>query len=219
MVGSEMSGGVKDIRVSNCTFLGTDVGLRFKSTRGRGGVVENIHIENIRMIDIATDAVIFNLFYQGMAPTEKGDQGNEAVQEIPEVTEETPEFRNITLKDISCVGAEKAVNIIGLPEMPVNNIRIENSVFSSIQGINCYCAKDLALDKVRVLTAGHPTLSILNVSGMEASDVSGNDQILLRMRGSRTSDILIRTDDVAKTGVMVLRGEEINPEELMIEEL
>ena len=47
VVGSEMSGGVKNIYVSDCTFLGTDVGLRFKSTRGRGGVVENIHIHNI----------------------------------------------------------------------------------------------------------------------------------------------------------------------------
>ncbi len=42
VVGSEMSGGVKNVMVTNCQFLGTDVGLRFKSARGRGGVVENI---------------------------------------------------------------------------------------------------------------------------------------------------------------------------------
>lgn len=47
VVGSEMSGGVKNISVSDCTFLGTDVGLRFKSNRGRGGVVENIYVNNI----------------------------------------------------------------------------------------------------------------------------------------------------------------------------
>ncbi|MCK4814249.1 glycoside hydrolase family 28 protein, partial [bacterium] len=109
VVGSEMSGGVKDIWVSNCTFVGTDVGLRFKSTRGRGGVVENIHIENIRMIDIARDAVIFNLFYQGLAPTEvSNDPEQEFISQVPAVSEETPEFRNILLKNIYCSGADRA---------------------------------------------------------------------------------------------------------------
>ena len=65
VIGSEMSGGVKNVHVSNCTFLGTDVGLRFKSTRGRGGVVENIYISNIDMIHIPTEAIRFNLFYDG----------------------------------------------------------------------------------------------------------------------------------------------------------
>ena len=50
VVGSEMSGGVKNIKVSNCQFLGTDVGLRFKSRRGRGGIVENIYVSNVSMI-------------------------------------------------------------------------------------------------------------------------------------------------------------------------
>ena len=63
VVGSEMSGGVKNIYVSDCQFLGTDVGLRFKSTRGRGGVVENIYINNISMFDIQTDAITFDLYY------------------------------------------------------------------------------------------------------------------------------------------------------------
>lgn len=63
VVGSEMSGGVNNVIVSDCQFMGTDVGLRFKSTRGRGGVVENIFIDNINMIDISGDAVLFDLYY------------------------------------------------------------------------------------------------------------------------------------------------------------
>ena len=61
VVGSEMSGGVKNIYVEDCTFMGTDVGLRFKSTRGRGGVVENIYINNINMINIPNAIVRFVL--------------------------------------------------------------------------------------------------------------------------------------------------------------
>jgi polygalacturonase len=67
VVGSEMSGGVKNIYVADCTFLGTDVGLRFKSTRGRGGVVENIFINNINMINIPNEPLLFDLFYGGKA--------------------------------------------------------------------------------------------------------------------------------------------------------
>ena len=65
VVGSEMSGGVRNIWVNDCQFLGTDAGLRFKSCRGRGGVVENIYIRNISMADILGDAVTFDLFYGG----------------------------------------------------------------------------------------------------------------------------------------------------------
>ena len=63
VVGSEMSGGVRNVYVADCTFIGTDVGLRFKSTRGRGGVVENIYVDNINMINIPGDALIADLYY------------------------------------------------------------------------------------------------------------------------------------------------------------
>lgn len=57
--------GVRNVSVSNCQFLGTDVGLRFKSKRGRGGIVENIWITNVSMMDIPTEPITFNLYYGG----------------------------------------------------------------------------------------------------------------------------------------------------------
>ena len=59
-----MSGGVKNIKVNNCKFIGSDMGLRFKSKRGRGGIVENIFINGIYMINIKTNAIIFDMFYR-----------------------------------------------------------------------------------------------------------------------------------------------------------
>ena len=76
-IGSEMSGGVKNVSVSACTFIGTDVGIRFKSNRGRGGVVENIYFSDINMINVPTQAISFNMYYRGMSVTEiltEGDQ-------------------------------------------------------------------------------------------------------------------------------------------------
>jgi polygalacturonase len=212
VVGSEMSGGVRDVWVSGCTFIGTDIGLRFKSNRGRGGVVENIHIEDIRMVNIATDGIIFNLFYQGLGPTEEsGDHSPGSAVQVPPVTEGTPEFRNITMSNIFCNGAERAVNIIGLPEMPVRNIRIENSTFKAAEGICCFYAKALELENVRVLTRDTPTLVMVNVDGLVADSVQGNDKTLLALHGAGTRDILVRTDDREKAIGMILAGEDVSP--------
>ena len=68
VIGSEMSGGARNIYVNNCTFIGTDIGLRFKTTRGRGGVVENIFIKDIYMKDIPGEAILFDMYYMAKDP-------------------------------------------------------------------------------------------------------------------------------------------------------
>ncbi len=127
VVGSEMSGGVKNILVENCQFLGTDVGLRFKSTRGRGGIVENIYINKVSMTDIKTDAITFNMYYGGKSVAEMLADGDnpDNTTKMP-VTEETPIFRNIDIRDIVCNGAGRAMEFNGLPEMPIDGINLEN---------------------------------------------------------------------------------------------
>ena len=139
-----MSGGVRNILVEHCQFLGTDVGLRFKSTRGRGGIVENIYIDNVSMTDIKTDAITFNMYYGGKSVAEMLADGDnpDNVTKMP-VTEETPIFRNIDIKNIICNGAGRAMEFNGLPEMPINGIRLQNiqiqaksdAVFNNCQNI------------------------------------------------------------------------------------
>ena len=68
VIGSESYGGARNVSVRNCVFIGTDVGLRFKSARGRGGVIEKIFIEGIQMREIVTDAILFDMYYSGGAP-------------------------------------------------------------------------------------------------------------------------------------------------------
>ena len=127
VVGSEMSGGVKNILVDQCQFLGTDVGLRFKSTRGRGGIVENIYIKNISMTDIKTDAITFNMYYGGKSVAEMLADGDnpDNVTKKP-VDETTPIFRNIDIRNIVCNGAGRAMEFNGLPEMPIDGITLQN---------------------------------------------------------------------------------------------
>ena len=99
VIGSEMSGDVRKVTISNCVFDGTDRGIRIKSTRGRGGIVEEISVNNIVMKDIKREAIVLNLFYSKMDPEP--------------VSERTPVFRNIHIS--SLVGTvNTAVKILGL---------------------------------------------------------------------------------------------------------
>ena len=147
VVGSEMSGGVENIRVSNCRFIGTDTGLRFKSTRGRGGVVKDIWCDHIYMKDIVTYAVIFNLYYAGVAATELAE--GEAEPRV-EADETTPEFRDMHFSDILCSGARQAIYINGLPELPVRRISFANSSFFSDEDAAVQYAEDITFSNVNI---------------------------------------------------------------------
>lgn len=169
VVGSEMSGGVKNIFVSDCQFLGTDVGLRFKSKRGRGGVVENIYIKNISMFDIQTDAITFDLYYGGKSAVEvlaDGDEKKHQEVETFKVDETTPSFRNIDISHVICRGARRAAYFNGLPEMPVSNIVINDmEINNADEGIVINRTDGVKLDNIRVSAKTH-TLSAKNSKGL-----------------------------------------------------
>ncbi len=165
VVGSEMSGGVENIKVTRNCYLGTDVGLRFKSTRGRGGVVRNIWIDDIKMKDIIANAVIFNLFYAGKAATEaKG--GTTAEEPVFKADITTPEFCGIHFKDIVCNGAASAIFINGLPEKPVRDLTFTDVVISADKGIEVNAACDIVFERVTV-----------NTPGGDAPKVTGSERI------------------------------------------
>lgn len=152
VIGSEMSGGVHAVRVNDCMFIGTDIGLRFKSARGRGGVVEDIVMENITMSGIIHEAVSFHMFYAGVEGSDGYDE-----QQLP-VTEETPQFRDITLRNIVCQGANTTLLVNGLPELPLAGLTVENLQAVSERGIILRNADGLKLDNIRLQSGGLPTL-------------------------------------------------------------
>ena len=157
VVGSEMSGGVKNVYVTDCTFLGTDVGLRFKSTRGRGGVVEGIYIHNINMIDIPHEALLFDLFYGGKGAGEETEDDLEGRMKssVPPVTEKTPAFRDIHITNVTCRSVGRAMFFNGLPEMPIRNVHVKDVVITDAkQGIVISQAENVSIENVKIDTKG-----------------------------------------------------------------
>jgi polygalacturonase len=156
-IGSEMSGGVRNLWVKNCTFMGTEVGLRFKSSRGRGGVVEKIYVSNVRMTDIIGEAINFDMYYGGKSALE--DSGGTTETNLPSASEETPQFRDIHIENIICLGAQKAIVLKGLPEMPIRDIILKNVSITAQAGVFLTDADGISFDGVRIENKTGPALN------------------------------------------------------------
>lgn len=208
VIGSEMSGGVKKVTISNCVFEGTDRGIRIKSTRGRGGVVEDIRVSNIIMRDIRLEAVMLNMFY--------------SKTDYEPVSERTPSFRNIHFNGISG-NAHQAGFLLGLEEMKIkditfndiqlktdvgftmkdaediefHNVRIDADKGSVIQAEN---TKYLEIDGIKTNTPheGTPLIDLNNVENVFIHDCyqSRNTDVFLKLDGEKTSDINLNGNDL-----------------------
>jgi polygalacturonase len=214
-IGSEMSGGVKNVSVRGCTFMGTDVGLRFKSNRGRGGVVENIYFSDINMIDIPTQAISFNMYYGGLSPAEMletGIAGNSDKEEIPPVTEETPQFRDISFTNITCRGAMIGLFLQGLPELNLEDITLRKIDMKADLGMICTDADGISVKGLRLATESLPVIRIMNSKNIKIEDLDVQnkaDSYQFEIKGNKTENIYIHS--VKKPGEKsTLIGEEVN---------
>jgi len=215
-IGSEMSGGVENLSVSGCTFIGTDVGLRFKSNRGRGGVVKNLFFSNINMINIPTQAISFNMFYAGLSASEmiaEGSNGITAAIELPLVTQETPQFKNISMKNITCKGAAQAIYLEGLPELNLENLTLENIDIEADKGLECHDVTGLIIKGLRLNTRKLPSIKILNGMNIdiEKLDVPESQNQVIDIKGTNSKNITIRSikslnESKVLIGKEVIRG-------------
>ncbi|REA60902.1 glycoside hydrolase family 28 protein [Dyadobacter luteus] len=195
VIGSEMSGGARNIFIENCTFMGTDKGLRFKSVRGRGGLVENIYARNIFMRDIVQEAIFFDMYYFVKFATD-------GVRDMsPVVNEGTPVFRNMQFENIVCNGAQKGVFIRGLPEMPIRNITMKNMTLSADKGIELTDADQISFDNVQLITKQvSPIIFSDNSTNISLSGIKyDSSDLLISVTGERSKNLKIDKTDLSKS--------------------
>jgi polygalacturonase len=162
-IGSEMSGGVRNLTVEHCTITGTDTGLRFKSVRGRGGVVENIHISDVQMADMQQSAIQFDMYYMMKFAGDKS---------LP-VNDGTPQFRNFVIQNLTCKGAKAAILLRGLPEMPIENVTIENADLTATAAGSMLNGKDLTFRNVHIEAKSPALVSVKNVANLVLDNSTG----------------------------------------------
>ncbi|HVZ25111.1 MAG TPA: glycoside hydrolase family 28 protein, partial [Sediminibacterium sp.] len=199
VIGSEMSGGARNLYVSNCNFIGTDVGLRFKTTRGRGGVVENIHAADIYMKDIAGEAILFDMYYMAKDPVPlAGEKREMPVIETLPVNAGTPVFRNFDIRNIVCIGAEKGIFIRGIPESQVQQINFSHLVLQTRQAIECTEAWNVQFNDIRLLSReNNPLVYIQNSKELQFNKVRSLQPVTLffSLNGDRCSRIRVSEAD------------------------
>ncbi len=208
VIGSEMSGGVRNVRINNCVFIGTDIGLRFKTQRGRGGVVENVYVSNIRMTNIPTDAISFNMYYGGASPDEEKDFTGES--RAMAVDQGTPQFRNIFIQDVQCRGARRAVQLQGLPEMPLRGIHLRRVAISATRGVVCQDAQDITLEGLEILNTQGSVVEVIRSRGITIDRLTYNPgaDSLFKLSGQDTAGIFLKNTETkpAKQAVILSAG-------------
>jgi polygalacturonase len=161
-IGSVTSGGLRNMTVRRCTFDGTDTGIRLKSFRNFGGLVEHITYADLRMRNVG-QAITISCSYVGTTVDSAG------VGDVAEpVTAATPHWRNITIRNVTATACTLGAGLIqGLPEMPVEDVTLEHVSIEAPRGLIIVDASGVTLNDVHVTArAGPPLLVKANVSGL-----------------------------------------------------
>jgi len=183
-IGSETAGGVSNVTVQRCRFENLASGIRIKSARGKGGLVENISYSDITMKNVKIPINISS-YYQD------SPQGDSAQL----VTPLTPVYRNIRIKNVTAASPydgddfvdritdflyyyyayhaylepRAAGFIVGLPECEISDIVLENVNIKASKGMTIQNAKDVKLNNVKIETQTGTPLKLDNAQVVQSA--------------------------------------------------
>ncbi len=166
-LGSEIAGGIRNVVADNITCQGTAIGVRIKSRRGRGGMVEDVRFNNWTMEDVG-EAI--NVTTDYMMEGEKQSAAEP-------VSERTPVFRNIAISGMTVEGAKLAIDIVGLPEMPISGLRISDVIASAKAGLRGSFTDALELHHVQLNADTGPAFLVQDSKELELDGVAARQPV------------------------------------------
>jgi polygalacturonase len=183
-LGSEIAGGIRNLVANNITCDGTQMGVRIKSRRGRGGVVEDVRFDNWTMENVGQAINVTSYYLM---------EGEVRTSAQP-VSEKTPVFRNIAISHMTIHGARVAINVEGLPEMPIAGLRISDVIASAKIGMKAYNTEALELHHVQVNADGGPAFLVQDSRELELDGVSTRQPLagIPVIRLDRCPDAIVR---------------------------
>jgi polygalacturonase len=205
VIGSETYGGTRNVSVRNCTFIGTDVGLRFKSSRNRGGLTENVYVDGVQMKDIPNEAILFDMYYEDDKPA-----SGEARTSVP-ITERTPRMQNFFIKNVVCSGADQAIFVQGLPEQFAKDIEFSNITISAKKGVTCIDAEGLQFKNIKILQEQGPVFNVDNARNITIahSFYSEGTDLFMKVEGKESSGIQLFNMDISKAKKGIELGKDV----------
>jgi polygalacturonase len=162
-VGSGTAGGIEDLKVSACTFNQTDSGIRIKTLRGNGGLLQNCTFENLRMTAVKNPIYIIDWYPERNAPKDPSTEKPEPV------TDRTPFNKNIIIRNVTATDCPTAGTIRGLPEAPITGVTLSNVNVSAKTGMKIYHAKGIKFvgSKITVESGKPLTAFDAEITGLE----------------------------------------------------
>jgi polygalacturonase len=163
-MGSEMSGGLRNVLVEDCVFQDTFSLASVKAIRGRGSVIENITYRDCTLTN-KNPKIHDSQYFRGALYVDQfyGDAKFDLHNAKPK-DESTPLIRNVLFQNITLdtVGGN-AIYLTGLPESPLENIRFENVSAIGEHGFIANNVRGLVLDNVSVDARDGIAMRFLNV--------------------------------------------------------
>lgn len=175
-IGSETSGGIRNVEAYNLKAIGTSSGIRFKSAKVRGGRIEKIRFHDITMDDVKSPFVFDLNWYPSYSyPTIPAAIPPEQVQPLWKVLTQKvepaergiPEFRDISITNVVAKGADRAFAVNAYPEKPIHNLRWQKVTVQAKSAGSIKDAADWTMQDVVVYTVDGKPLATENLQRVE----------------------------------------------------
>ncbi|UJF31723.1 carbohydrate-binding protein [Paenibacillus hexagrammi] len=211
--GSNTSGGFKNLAFLNNQYIGTDTGINIKSYVGGGGPIENLYFDGIHMDNILGSAISFSDFYTGHNDTVDNAQLG--------VDKRVPELKQISISNITVNGADQAVTIDALQNVPVHDIVFTNVKMTSNTGWVSNNIADVQLNHVQIVPATGVIYDMSNASNVWFNhvDVPTGTSTFLRLTGNYANNIILQNTEYANARFPWQLGTGISPAAIVIPEV